>query len=592
VSSTTANRRTPRLPRLFGRRDHLAAVTIPGESRLPQVWERQLMPQRRLSRARAAATLCGLGALFALLSLSAPPTRPLDALAIGAVAVAAFAVSCTLWVRAGAARGTRLGILVFGGLLLTVLAVGLAMAPRQGAVNAIDLDRNQWLLTLAGFMVAAFTIRRLVVELRDAVGQVERLSRTDQLTGVSNRWAWDEELPREIARARRDHSVLTVALLDLDRFDAFNQLRGHPEGDRLLQRMAATWREVLRDSDFIARYDGAQFAVLLRRCDVENGMIIVERLRMAVPEDQTASAGLARWNGRDTADELMRRVEESLTAAKLSGRDRVRIAESATPVTPSDTTKWNNVVQQLLDDRSVVAAYQPIVLLEDGGIVAYEALARPNRAKIDISVERMFSSAQRMGLGRDLDWLCRRAALAGAAWVPAGIPVFVNCNLSGLVDPVHRVDQMLLVLEAAGRAPEDVVLEITERELVGDLSRLKMVVTAYRREGFRFAVDDVGEGHSTLEVLAATSPDFVKIARSLVIDAATAGPRAAIRAVVAFADEVGAYTIAEGIENESTANFMRQLGVHLGQGWLFGRPELPPASAPRTMLSETIPGGR
>jgi EAL domain-containing protein (putative c-di-GMP-specific phosphodiesterase class I) len=176
--------------------------------------------------------------------------------------------------------------------------------------------------------------------------------------------------------------------------------------------------------------------------------------------------------------------------------------------------------------------------------------------------------------------------------VPPGIPLFVNCNVSGLVDPVHRVDQMLLVLEACGRDPEDVVLEITERELVGDLSRLKLVVSAYRREGFRFAVDDVGEGHSTLEVLAATSPDFVKVARSLVVDAATAGPRAAIRAVVAFAGELGAYTIAEGIETESTAHYMRKLGVHLGQGWLFGRPELPPASAPATLLSQIIAAGR
>jgi diguanylate cyclase len=581
-----------RLPRLFNRRESATALLIPGESRLPLVWEQQQGPHRRLARARAAATLCALGAVFALLSLSAPPTRPLDALAIGAVAVAAFAVACTLWVRAGAASRARLGILVFGGGMLTVLAVGLATAPRQGAVGSVDLDRQQWLLTLAGFMVAAFTIRRLVVELHDAVAQVQRLSRTDQLTGVSNRWAWDEEVPREMARTLRDHAPFAVALLDLDRFDAFNQLRGHPEGDRLLQRMAATWREVLRDSDFIARYDSAQFAVLLRRCDIENAMVIVERLRMAVPDDQTVSAGLARWNGKDSPTELMRRADEALAAAKLSGRDRVRIAESAAPLTASDATKWNGVVQQLLDDRSVVAAYQPIVELCSGGIVAYEALARPNRARIDISVERMFSSAQRMGLGRDLDWLCRRAALAGATWVPAGIPVFVNCNLSGLVDPVHRVDQMLLVLEACGREPQDVVLEITERELVGDLSRLKMVVGAYRREGFRFAVDDVGEGHSTLEVLAATSPDFVKIARSLVIEAATPGPRAAIRAVVAFAGEVGAYTIAEGIETESTAQFMSQLGVHLGQGWLFGRPELPPPSAPRTVLSDTIPGGR
>jgi diguanylate cyclase (GGDEF)-like protein len=494
--------------------------------------------------------------------------------------------------RARRLTRVRLSVLALAALCLGALAIAMLTSPREATVPRPDLGREQWAMILGAFLVAAFTIRHLVGRLQEAVDQVARLSRTDQLTGAANRWAWDEELPREMARSRRDGSAMVVALLDLDRFDAFNQLRGHPEGDRLLQRMAATWRDVLRDTDTLSRYDGAQFAALLRQCSVEHATVIVERLRMAVPEEQTVSVGMAAWNGRDTSVEMMSRAEEALIAAKLSGRDRVRIAETGAAVAAGDATKWNSIVQQLLDDRSVVAAYQSIVDLRSGSIVAYEALARPNRDRIDISVERMFSSAQRMGLGRDLDWLCRRAALAGATWVPSGIPVFVNCNMSGLVDPVHRVDQMLLVMEAARRDPRDVVLEITERELVGDLSRLKVVVTAYRREGFRFAVDDVGEGHSTLEVLAATSPDFVKIARSLVIDAASAGPRAAIRAVVAFADELGASTIAEGIETESTALYMRDLGVHLGQGWLFGRPELPPTGAPRTVLSDVVPNGR
>jgi diguanylate cyclase (GGDEF)-like protein len=582
-----APRRRFRLPW----RARAAVEMLPGEQSLPSILDAQQRPRRRLARVRGLAALFGLGGLFSLLSLSAPPSRPLDTLAIGAVGISALAVAMAMWARAGTLGRTRLVILALGAAMLTALGVGLATAPRAGAVPRLNIDREQWLLTLAGFLVAVFTIRHLVAQLALARAQVERLSRTDQLTGVPNRRAWDEELPREMARSRRDATPFTIALLDLDRFDAFNQLRGHPEGDRLLQRMAATWEDVLRDSDVMSRYDGAQFSVLMRQCTVEHAVIIVERLRMGVPEGQTVSVGVAGWNGRDTALELMRRAEEALVAAKLSGRDRVRIAQTGTDLAGSgDATKWNQIVQQLLDERSVVAAYQPIVDLRASSIVAYEALARPNRERIDISVERMFSSAQRMGLGRDLDWLCRRAALAGATWVPAGVPVFINCNMSGLVDPVHRVDQMLLVLQAAGRDPRDVVLEITERELVGDLSRLKIVVSTYRREGFRFAVDDVGEGHSTLEVLAATSPDFIKIARSLVVDAASAGPRAAIRAVVAFADELGASTIAEGIETASTADYMYELGVHLGQGWHFGRPELPPAGAPRTMLSHVVPG--
>jgi EAL domain-containing protein (putative c-di-GMP-specific phosphodiesterase class I) len=180
-----------------------------------------------------------------------------------------------------------------------------------------------------------------------------------------------------------------------------------------------------------------------------------------------------------------------------------------------------------------------------------------------------------MGLGRDLDWLCRRAALVGARTMPAGIPLFINCGLSGLIDPVHRVDQMLLLCEAVGRRPQDLVLEITERELFGDLRRLREVVNTYRREKFRFAIDDVGEGHSTLEVLSVTEPEFVKVARSLVVGAVTRGPRAAIRAVVAFAAELGADVIAEGVELSQTATYLRELGVGYAQGYLFGRPVIP-----------------
>jgi diguanylate cyclase (GGDEF)-like protein len=550
-----------------------------------------------LARTRPAVVAVVMVAAVALLAAGGRPGRPLDAVASGAVSVAAFAVACSLWVRPGIGRGARAAILVAGIAMASVLAVRVVAAPygAPGTAGHPDLttDRGGLVLAAVAVAVAALVVRHLVAELQRALRRIDLLARSDQLTGVLNRRAWDEEFARSLRAARRDRHSLCVALLDLDRFDAYNQLRGHPEGDRLLQRMAATWRQAVRPADVLARWDGVQFALLMRHCSVENAATVVERLRAAVPDEETASAGLVRWNGSDSAAELMRRAEESLTAAKHAGRDRVRIAESAAAAPAiSDATRWTEEVHRLLDERGVVAAYQPVVGLDDGSIVAYEALARPDRSRVDISVEHMFSTAQRLGLGRDLDWLCRRAALAGATWLPRGIPVFVNCNVSGLVDPVHRVDQMLLLLEACGRDAGDVVLEITERELVGDLSRLKMVVSSYRREGFRFAVDDVGEGHSTLEVLAATSPDFVKIARSLVVDAATAGPRAAIRAVVAFADEVGAYTIAEGIETSGTAQYMRQLGVHLGQGWFFGRPELPPDWAPETLLSRTLVAAR
>jgi EAL domain-containing protein (putative c-di-GMP-specific phosphodiesterase class I) len=121
-------------------------------------------------------------------------------------------------------------------------------------------------------------------------------------------------------------------------------------------------------------------------------------------------------------------------------------------------------------------------------------------------------------------------------------------------------------------SPGAVVLELSEREAVHDLDRLGTVMDAYRANGFRFAIDDVGEGHSTLDVLAAGAPEYIKIARSLVAAADRPGARAAICAVVAFASSSRATVVAEGIETAEEADRVMGMGVVLGQGSGLGQP--------------------
>jgi EAL domain-containing protein (putative c-di-GMP-specific phosphodiesterase class I) len=217
--------------------------------------------------------------------------------------------------------------------------------------------------------------------------------------------------------------------------------------------------------------------------------------------------------------------------------------------------------------------YQPICRLDDGTVIGHEALARPPEMRAGESVEDLFAEAQRSGRMRDLDWLCRRLAIAGAPWgLFAPWALFLNVSALTLLDPVHGADQLLLVVEAAGGRPEQLVLEITEREIITDLPRVRQVLAEYRNHGVRFALDDVGDGHSTLELLTAANPEFIKIARSLTMTASHAGSRAAIKAVVSFAHASGAAVIAEGVENELAARQTRDLGAELGQGWWLARP--------------------
>jgi diguanylate cyclase (GGDEF)-like protein/PAS domain S-box-containing protein len=157
---------------------------------------------------------------------------------------------------------------------------------------------------------------------------LQRDATTDPLTGLPNRRAWEEALPRELARAARDRSPLCLAVIDLDHFKDFNDAHGHPAGDALLRDCAASWNEVVRRSDLLARYGGEEFVLVLPDCDTPAGAELLERLRAATPTGCTCSAGLARWSPGEGPHELVRRADEALYAAKRAGRDRVVTAVS------------------------------------------------------------------------------------------------------------------------------------------------------------------------------------------------------------------------------------------------------------------------
>jgi diguanylate cyclase (GGDEF)-like protein len=178
-------------------------------------------------------------------------------------------------------------------------------------------------------MLAAETA--MALERSDLLARLEEVARTDDLTGLLNRRAWEEQLPREMARTRRNNEPLCVAMLDLDFFKNYNDERGHQSGDRLLKQGASAWVAELRASDTLARYGGEEFTVALPGCNLSNAKDIVERLRAAMPADQTVSAGVACWNGRETAEELVGRADAALYEAKRMGRDRLVTAGGMPP---------------------------------------------------------------------------------------------------------------------------------------------------------------------------------------------------------------------------------------------------------------------
>src|SRR5262249_41860982 len=158
---------------------------------------------------------------------------------------------------------------------------------------------------------AGVTLERIELLMR-----LESIARTDDLTGLPNRRAWDEEIPREIERSKRADRPLCVAMIDLDHFKVFNDERGHQAGDRFLKQAAPAWLSELRGTDFLARYGGEEFALALPGCTRDEATEIVERLRAATPDGETCSIGIACWDGEESAPSLIGRADAALYEAK------------------------------------------------------------------------------------------------------------------------------------------------------------------------------------------------------------------------------------------------------------------------------------
>lgn len=174
--------------------------------------------------------------------------------------------------------------------------------------------------------VVGLTVQRLVSQRRELIGSLHEIARSDALTGVANRRAWDERLPSELSRALRSGKPVSVALLDLDHFKAFNDSRGHQAGDQLLMEAARAWEGQIRDADLIARYGGEEFALLLLDCPVIEAHGIVERLRQVTPGEETCSVGIACWDGSESPDALIARADRALYGAKRAGRNQAVLA--------------------------------------------------------------------------------------------------------------------------------------------------------------------------------------------------------------------------------------------------------------------------
>lgn len=224
-----------------------------------------------------------------------------------------------------------------------------------------------------------------------------------------------------------------------------------------------------------------------------------------------------------------------------------------------------SVIEAILAGRALEPAFQPIVMLDGGGRVAFEALARfPSRQD---APEAVFRSAYSVGLGEELERLAVAQALEFLPQIPDGAYLSLNISPAGvpaLALPLIRQDD-----ESLAR----LVLEITESSAVEGYEELREQLAPFRARGLRVAIDDAGAGYASLHHIVELAPDIIKVDRSLISGIASdKARRSAVGAVVTLASDLDALTVAEGLEDPADLDTVREIGVTCGQGYLLGRP--------------------
>ena len=188
-------------------------------------------------------------------------------------------------------------------------------------------------VTLALGVLSILLTLRTLRENRSLLGDMQQLAQEDPLTGAINRRGLEDAIPIEFSRAQRSEEPLAIVMIDLDHFKRYNDRRGHPAGDALLRGAAQAWRKQLRPTDILVRYGGEEFTLVLPSTNADQATQLVDRLRALVPDRQTFSAGVATWDGRESASDVLQRADQALLQAKKGGRNRTMVAGREPQVT-------------------------------------------------------------------------------------------------------------------------------------------------------------------------------------------------------------------------------------------------------------------
>jgi len=410
----------------------------------------------------------------------------------------------------------------------------------------------------------------------------------DTLTNLPNRSLFYDRLERAIAHARRNGQTVAVLFIDLDEFKRINDALGHSKGDILLQIVSRNLKKCIRESDTIARLGGDEFTVVLENVDQAHDAVrvakkILERLSGplsigGVEVCVTGSIGISLFPSDATdVESLVKYADVAMYYAKGKGKNNYHLFSPSMDIPGHKRLLMAEAMRHAVESDEFVIHYQPQVSLITGTMTGAEALLRWNYPSVGVIPPAEFIPlAEETGIiVRIGKWLLRTVCEQNKAWQKAGLkPIKVAVNLSarqfsskGLIQNISQT------LAATGLEPKFLELEITESCAMQDLEYTVATLQILKEKGVQLAVDDFGTGYSSMGNLKYYPVDVLKIDRAFIKNLPTDRDNAAITtAIIAMAHSLGKRTIAEGVETEAQATFLRSISCDEMQGYHFSRP--------------------